>query len=147
MSSYQLTRSATSDSALMADYVRSAAYLLQSSLGSYVQYFAKPARPLSRELYLDVTRTLQQFDDHILATSVRHGEIEHVVRNGRGQQGARKTVANRTRRTPRHATLKRIIESIGVTLGIVTNCNLRTNMSENAPFIWLKELSKRIGLT
>ena len=115
MSSYQLTRWARQErSALMADYVRSAAFHLTSSLGSYVQYFAKLARPLSRELYLrNVTRTLQQFDDHILADiGLRRGEIEHVVRNGRGRLAARKTVVNRTRRTPRHATLKAyLIES------------------------------------
>ncbi|MGA8822922.1 MAG: hypothetical protein WB613_08885 [Pseudolabrys sp.] len=72
MSSYQLTRWARQErSALMADYVRSAAFHLTSSLGSYVQYFAKLARRLSRELYLrNVTRTLQRFDDHISPTSV-----------------------------------------------------------------------------
>ncbi|MGB8041519.1 MAG: hypothetical protein WCF66_01050, partial [Pseudolabrys sp.] len=59
MSSYHLTRWARQErNALMADYVRSAAFHLTSSLGSYVQYFAKLARRLSRELYLrNVTRT------------------------------------------------------------------------------------------
>ena len=53
MSSYQLTRWARQErSALMADYVRSAAYHLTSSLGSYVQYFAKLARPLSSRAVL-----------------------------------------------------------------------------------------------
>lgn len=100
MSSYKLTR--------WARQVRSAAFHFTSSLGGYVQYFAKLARRLSRELYLrNVTRTLQQFDDHILADiGLRRGGIEHAVRNGRGRLAARKTVANRTRRTPRHAALK-----------------------------------------
>src|SRR5262245_9592042 len=109
MSSYQLMRWARQErSALMADYVRSAAFHLTSSLGSYLRYFAKPARRLSRELYLrSVTRTLQQFDDRSRADiRVRRCESEHAARNGRRRLAASKTVANRTRRTPRHAALK-----------------------------------------
>jgi len=109
MSSYQLMRWARQErSALMADYLRSAAFQLPSSLGSYLRYFSKLARRLSRELYLrSVTRTLQQFDDRILADiGLRRGEIENAVRNGRGRLAASKTVANRIRRTPHHAALK-----------------------------------------
>ena len=105
MSSDQLMRWARQErSALMADYARSAALHLTSSLGSYLRYFARLARRLSYELYLrNVTRTLQQFDDHVLADIGLHrGEIEYAVRNGRGRMAARKTMANRTRRTPRH---------------------------------------------
>jgi len=61
----------------------------------------------------NVTRTLQQFDDHILADiGLRRGEIEYAVRNGRGRLAARKTMANRTRRRPRHVALNAyLIES------------------------------------
>jgi uncharacterized protein YjiS (DUF1127 family) len=56
-----------------------------------------------RGMYLrNATRTLQQFDDHILADiGLRRGEIEYAVRNGR--LAVRKTVANRIQRKPRHA--------------------------------------------
>jgi uncharacterized protein YjiS (DUF1127 family) len=109
MSSDQLMRWARQErNALMADYVRSAAFHLTSSLGSYLRYFAKLARRLSYEL------TLQQFDDHILADiGLRRGEIEYAVRNGRGRLAARKTMANRTQSTPRHVALKAyLIESV-----------------------------------
>ena len=115
MSSDQLMRWARQErNALMADYVRSAAFHLSSSLGSYLRYFAKLARRLSYEFYLrNVTRTLRQFDDHILADiGLRRGEIECAVRNGRGRLAARKTMANRTWRTPRRVALKAyLIES------------------------------------
>jgi len=104
MSSYQLMRWARQErSTLMAAYVRSAAFHLTTSLAGYVQYFGKLARRLAHELYLrNAARALQQFDDHILADiGLRRGEIEHAVRNGR--LGARKTVANRIQRKPRHA--------------------------------------------
>jgi uncharacterized protein YjiS (DUF1127 family) len=111
----------------MADYVRSAAFHLSSSLGSYLRYFAKLARRLSYEFYLrNVTRTLRQFDDHILADiGLRRGEIECAVRNGRGRLAARKTMANRTW----HAS-SRCPESVShrvsdITLGIVSRYNLR----------------------
>ena len=102
MSSDQLMRWARQErNALMADYVRSAAFHLSSSLGSYLRYFAKLARRLSYEFYLrNVTRTLRQFDDHILADiGLRRGEIEYAVRNGRARLAARKTMANRHQRT------------------------------------------------
>jgi len=115
MSSDQLMRWARQErNALMAEYVRSAVFHLTSSLGSSLRYFAKLARRLSYELYLrNVTRTLQHFDDHILADiGLRRGEIAYAVRNGRGRLAARKTMANRTRRTPRHVALKAyLIES------------------------------------
>ena len=101
MSSEQLMRWARQErNALMAHYVRSV-FHLTSSLGSSLRYFAKLARRLSYELYLrNVTRTLQQFDDHILADiGLRRGEIEYAVRNGRARLAARKTMANRHRRT------------------------------------------------
>ena len=88
MSSDQLMRWARQErNALMAHYVRSV-FHLTSSLGSSLRYFAKLARRLSYELYLrNVTRTLQQFDDHILAEiGLRRGEIAYAVRNGRGRQ-------------------------------------------------------------
>ena len=104
MSSYQLMRWARRErSALVAAYMRSAAFHLATSLGVYVQYFGKLARRLAHELYLrNAARTLQQFDDCILADiGLRRGEIEQAVRNGR--LGARKTVASRIQRKPRHA--------------------------------------------
>jgi len=108
MSSGQLTRWARQErNALMADYVRSATFHLANSLGSYLRYFARLACRLSHELYLrNVTRTLQQFDDHILADiGLRRGGIEYAVRNGRARLAACKTMANRARRTPRHVAL------------------------------------------
>jgi len=108
MSSGQLMRWARQErNALTADHVRSVAFHLASSLGSYLRYFARLARRLSHELYLrNVTRTLQQFDDHILADiGLRRSEIEYAVRNGRTRLAARKTMANRARRTPRHVAL------------------------------------------
>src|SRR5262245_54203296 len=112
VSSDQLMRWARQErNALMADYVRIAAFHLTSSLGSYPRYFARLARRLSNELYLrNVTVTLQQFDDHILADiGLRRGEIEYAVRNGRSRLAARKTMANRTKSTPRHVALKAYI--------------------------------------
>ena len=86
ISSYQLMRWARQErSALMAVYLRSAASYLAASLRGYVRYFGELARRLAHELYLrSATRTLQKFDDRILADiGLRRGEIEHVVRNGR----------------------------------------------------------------
>jgi len=126
MSSHQLMRWARQErSALMAQYVRSAAFHLTSSLGSYLRYFAKLARRLSYELYLrNVTRTLQQFDEHILADiGLRRGEIEYAVRNGRGRLAARKTMT--ARRTPRHVALNVSHRVSDITPEIVTHYRLR----------------------
>jgi uncharacterized protein YjiS (DUF1127 family) len=126
MSSHQLMRWARQErSALMAQYVRSAAFHLTSSLGSYLRYFAKLARRLSYELYLrNVTRTLQQFDEHILADiGLRRGEIEYAVRNGRSRLAARKTMA--ARRTPRHVALNVSHRVSDITPEIVTHYRLR----------------------
>jgi uncharacterized protein YjiS (DUF1127 family) len=104
MSSYQLIRWARRERAkLMASYLQSAAIYVAISLGDCVQYFAKLARRAAHELYLwNAARTLQQFDDRILADiGLRRSEIGHAVRNGRF--GARKTVANRMRSQQRHA--------------------------------------------
>jgi uncharacterized protein YjiS (DUF1127 family) len=69
----------------MAAYLRSAVAYVAASLGGYVRYFVELERRLARELCLrSATRTLQQFDDRMLADiGIRRGEIEHVVRNGR----------------------------------------------------------------
>jgi uncharacterized protein YjiS (DUF1127 family) len=98
ISSYQLVRWARQErSALIAAYLRSAAAYLAASLGGYVRYVGGLARRLAHELYLrNATRTLQQFDDRILADIGLHrGEIEYVVRNGRSAR-ARKRIPTRT---------------------------------------------------
>ena len=103
MSSYHLMRWARQErNAPVVSYMRSAALFLSSSLEGYVRYFGKLARRLAHEVYLrSATRTLQQFDDRILADiGVRRGEIEHAVRKGRL---ARNTVASQIQHTPRHA--------------------------------------------
>lgn len=103
MSSYQLVRWACQEcNAQVATYLRSAALFLSNSLRVYVRYFGKLARRLAHEMYVrNATRTLQQFDDRILADiGMRRGEIEHAVRRGRL---TRKTVANRIQPKPRHA--------------------------------------------
>jgi uncharacterized protein YjiS (DUF1127 family) len=105
MSSYQLMRSARRErNALVAAYLHSAAFFLSNSLGGFVRYFRNLARRLAHEVYLrSATRTLQQFDDRILADiGVRRGEIQHAVRKGRL---ARNTVANRIQHKPRHAAI------------------------------------------
>jgi len=129
MSSEQLMRWAHQErNALMADYVRSAAFHLTSSLGSYPRYFARLARRLSHEFYLrNVTRTLQQFDDHILADiGLRRGEIEYAVRNGRARLAARKTMSNRHRRTATSVCRERVSHRVSdITLEIETHYRLR----------------------
>jgi hypothetical protein len=94
----QLVRWARQErSTLMAAYLRSVAAYLAASLGGYVRYFGELPCGLAHELYLrNATRTLQQFDDRILADIGLHrGEIEHVVRNGRLAR-VRKTIPMRT---------------------------------------------------
>ena len=61
------------------------AIYLAIALRDCVRYLGKLARRAARELYLrNATRTLQQFDDRILADiGLRRAEIEHAVRNGR----------------------------------------------------------------
>jgi uncharacterized protein YjiS (DUF1127 family) len=103
MSSYRLIRWARQErNALMAAYLRSAALFFSKSLGVYVRYFGKLARRMAHEMYVrNATRTLQQFDDRILADiGMRRREIEHAVRKGRL---TRNTVANRIQHKPRHA--------------------------------------------
>ena len=58
---------------------------LMTALRDCVRYSAKLANRAAREVYLrNATRTLQQFDDRILADiGLRRAEIEHAVRNGR----------------------------------------------------------------
>jgi hypothetical protein len=58
---------------------------------------------VAHELYLrNATRTLQQFDDRILADiGLRRAEIEHVVRNGR--LAKQKTVSHQIRSQQRYA--------------------------------------------
>ena len=104
MSSYQLVRWARRERAeLMASCLQSAAIYVAISLRDCVRYFAKLARRAAHELYLwNAARTLQQFDDRILADiGLRRAEIKHAVRNGR--LVAHKTVANRIRSERRHA--------------------------------------------
>jgi uncharacterized protein YjiS (DUF1127 family) len=104
MSSNQLMRSARQErTALMASYLQSAAIGVAISLGDCVRYFGKLARGVAHELYLrNATRTLQQFDDRILADiGLRRAEIENAVRNGR--LAAQKTVVNRMRSQQRRA--------------------------------------------
>ena len=76
---------------------------LMTALRDCVRYSAKLANRAAREVYLrNATRTLQQFDDRILADiGLRRAEIKHAVRNGRSV--AHKTVANRIRSEQRHA--------------------------------------------
>lgn len=96
--SYQLLRWAWQErSASMAAYLRSAVAYVAASLGGYVRYFVELERRLARELCLrSATRTLQQFDDRMLADiGIRRGEIEHVVRNGRSA-AAPKQIPTRT---------------------------------------------------
>ena len=88
ISSYQLMRWARqARTALMASYLQSVAIYLATSLGDCARYFGKLARRAAHELYLqNATRTLQQFDDRILADiGLRRAEIEHAVSQiGRG---------------------------------------------------------------
>lgn len=98
ISSYQLMRWARQErTALMASYLQNVAIYLATSLGDCMRYFGKLARHAAHELYLrNATRTLQQFDDRILADiGLRRAEIEHAVRNGR--LATQKTVPNRMR--------------------------------------------------
>jgi uncharacterized protein YjiS (DUF1127 family) len=100
ISSYQLMRWARQErSALMASYLKNVAILL----GDCVRYFGKLARRAAHELYLrNATRTLQQFDDHVLADiGLRRAEIEHAVRNGR--LATRKAFPNQIRTQQRRA--------------------------------------------
>jgi uncharacterized protein YjiS (DUF1127 family) len=104
MSSNQLMGWARRErTALMVFYLQSAAIDVATSLGDCVRYFGKLARGAAHELYLrNATRTLQQFDDRILADiGLRRAEIEHAVRNGR--LAAQKTVVNRMRSQQRRA--------------------------------------------
>ena len=104
ISSYQLMRWARQErNALMASYLQNVAIYLATSFGDWVRYFGKIARRVAHELYLrSATRTLQQFDDRILADlGLRRAEIEHAVRNGR--LARQKTGPNRMRSQQRHA--------------------------------------------
>ena len=104
MSSYQLMRWARRECAgVMASCLQRAATHVAVSFRDCVRYFANLARRAAHELYLwNAARTLQQFDDHILADiGLRRAEIEYAVRNGR--LTAQKTVANRIRSEQRHA--------------------------------------------
>ena len=104
MSSNQLMHWARQErTALMASYLQSAAIYVATSLGDCVRYFGKLVRGAAHELYLrNATRTLQQFDNRILADiGLRRAEIEHGVRNGRLE--AQKTVVNRMRSQQRRA--------------------------------------------
>jgi uncharacterized protein YjiS (DUF1127 family) len=103
MSSYhRMRRERQERNAQVAAYLRRAALFLLNLPGVYVRYFGKLACRLAHEVYVrNATRTLQQFDDRILADiGVRRGEIEHAVRKGRL---TRSTVANRIQHKPRHA--------------------------------------------
>ena len=91
-SSTQLMRWARRErTALMASYLQRVAIGIAASLRDCVQYFGKLVRGAAHELYLrNATRTLQQFDDRILADiGLRRAETEHAVRNGRWQRGRR----------------------------------------------------------
>jgi len=86
MSSYQLMRWARRERAeLMGSCLQSAGNYVAISLRDCVRYFANLARRAAHELYLwNAARTLQQFDDRILADiGLRRAEIKHAVRNGR----------------------------------------------------------------
>jgi uncharacterized protein YjiS (DUF1127 family) len=89
--------------ALMASCLQSVAIYLATSLGDCARYFGKLARRAAHELYLqNATRTLQQFDDRILADiGLRRAEIEQAVRNGRF--ATQKTLSNRMSSQQRHA--------------------------------------------
>jgi len=104
MSSHELMRWARQErNALAVSYLQSAAIYVAILFSGFARYFAKLVRAAAHELYLwNAARTLQQFDDRILADiGLRRAEIEHAVRNGR--LAARKTVTNQTRRQHRHA--------------------------------------------
>jgi uncharacterized protein YjiS (DUF1127 family) len=104
VSTDQLVRWARQErTALMASFLQRAAIGIAASLGDCVRYFGKLVRGAAHELYLrNATRTLQQFDDRILADiGLRRAEIEHAVRNGR--LATRKTVVSRMRSQQRHA--------------------------------------------
>ena len=90
----------------MASYLQRAAIGIAASLGDCVRYFGKLVRGAAHELYLrNATRTLQQFDDRILADiGLRRAEIEHAVRNGR--LATRKTVVSRMRSQQRPTLLE-----------------------------------------
>jgi len=104
MSSSELVRWARRERAeLMASFLRSAAIYIAISIRDCVRYFANLARRAAHELYLwNAARTLEQFDDRILADiGLRRAEITHAVRNGRS--ATHKMVANRIRSEQRHA--------------------------------------------
>jgi len=101
MSSYQLMRWARRERAgVMASCLQRAATHVAVSFR--VRYFANLARRAAHELYLwNAARTLQQFDDRILADiGLRRAEIKHAVRNGRF---ARLKTPNRMMSQQRHA--------------------------------------------
>jgi len=101
MSSYQLMRWARRECAgVMASCLQRAATHVAVSFR--VRYFANLARRAAHELYLwNAARTLQQFDDRILADiGLRRAEIKHAVRNGRF---ARLKTPNRMMSQQRHA--------------------------------------------
>ena len=101
MSSYQLMRWARRECAgVMASCLQRAAAHVAVSFR--VRYFANLARRAAHELYLwNAARTLQQFDDRILADiGLRRAEIKHAVRNGRF---ARLKTPNRMMSQQRHA--------------------------------------------
>src|SRR5215831_17662550 len=103
MSSYELVRWARQErSALMASYLHSAVIYVAILLSGFARYSAKLVRGAAHELYLwNAARTLQQFDDRILADiGLRRAEIEHAVRNGRF---ARLKTPNRMMSQQRHA--------------------------------------------
>ncbi|MFZ1209721.1 MAG: DUF1127 domain-containing protein [Pseudolabrys sp.] len=111
-SSTQLMRWARQErTALMASYLQRAAIGIAASLGDCVRYFGKLVRGAAHELYLrNATRTLQQFDDRILADiGLRRAEIEHAVRNGRSGNCARKgSPIFEPRRCDRHEAEKKV---------------------------------------
>ena len=103
MSSYQLMRWARRERAeVMASCLQSAATHVAVSFRDCVRYFANLTRRAAHELYLwNAARTLQQFDDRILADiGLRRAEIKHAVRNGRF---ARLKTPNRMMSQQRHA--------------------------------------------
>ena len=86
--------------ALMASCLQSVAIYLATSLGDCARYIGKLARHAAHELYLrNATRTLQQFDDRILADiGLRRAEIEP-----NGRFATQKTLSNRMSSQQRHA--------------------------------------------
>lgn len=103
MSSYELVRWARQErSALVASYLQGAAICVAVLLSGFARYFVKLVRGAAHELYLrNAARTLQQFDDRILADiGLRRAEIKHAVRNGRF---ARLKTPNRMMSQQRHA--------------------------------------------